>query len=167
VKSYRLIGYENRRLRAEDFKNDKKDAGDLGAGHSVTALYEFIPAGSKEAGGDVDPLKYQTTGSAPKSTQGELLTLKLRYKDPEGSQSREFARVLKSTPGAASADFRFAMAVAEFGLMLRNSEFKGAATHDNVVELASSSLGKDEDGRRAEFLSLVKQVRSTARRQGP
>ncbi len=163
VKSYRLIGYENRRLRAEDFKNDKKDAGDLGAGHSVTALYEIIPAGSKETGGDVDPLKYQTARPAANAGKDELLTLKLRYKEPEGSQSRELARVLKATPGAASADFRFALAVAEFGLLLRDSEYKGSATYDNAVELASSSLGKDEDGRRAEFLSLVKQVRASAR----
>lgn len=161
VKAYRLIGYENRRLRAEDFKNDKKDAGDLGAGHSVTALYEIIPAGSKEAGGDVDPLKYQTAALARNGAKDELLTLKLRYKDPEASASREVAQVLKAVTTAASSDFRFALAVAEFGLLLRDSEFKGAASYDQAAELAASALGKDRDGRRAEFLSLVKQVRMT------
>ena len=164
VKAYRLIGYENRRLRDEDFKDDKKDAGDLGAGHSVTALYEIIPAGSAETGGDVDKLKYQATKPTSQAAHsGEVLTLKLRYKEPEGSQSRELVEVLKAGARPPSASFRFAMAVTEFGLLLRDSEFKGKADYDDVVALAESSLGKDEDGKRAEFLALVKQTRQGAR----
>ncbi len=163
VKAYRLIGYENRRLRDEDFKDDKKDAGDLGAGHSVTALYEIIPAGSAETGGDVDKLKYQATKPTSQAAHsGEVLTLKLRYKEPEGSQSRELVEVLKAGTRPPSASFRFAMAVTEFGLLLRDSEFKGKADYDDVVALAESSLGKDEDGKRAEFLALVKQTRQGA-----
>jgi Ca-activated chloride channel family protein len=164
VKAYRLIGYENRRLRAEDFKDDRKDAGDLGAGHSVTALYEIIPASSSETAPGVDQLKYQNTRPTPQAAKsGELLTLKLRYKDPEAAQSRELVEVLKAGSRQPSLSFRFALAVAEFGLLLRDSEFKGSATYDNVAALAESALGDDEDGNRAEFLALVKQVRRSLR----
>jgi Ca-activated chloride channel family protein len=164
VKAYRLIGYENRRLRDEDFKNDKKDAGDLGAGHSVTALYEIIPAGAPGSAGDVDKLKYQETKPIRQAAaSGEVLTLKLRYKDPEAAGSRELVEVLRAGLKPPSQNFRFAMAVTEFGLLLRDSEFKGSSSYDEVVALAESSLGKDEDGRRAEFLALVKQTRQGAR----
>lgn len=164
VTAYRLIGYENRRLRDEDFKDDRKDAGDLGAGHSVTALYEIIPAGASDGAGDVDPLKYQEPKSTrAAATSGELLTLKLRYKEPDGAQSRQLVEVLKAGPKPPSENFRFAMAVTEFGLLLRDSEFKAGASYDDVVVLAESSLGKDDDGRRAEFLSLVKQTRQAMR----
>ena len=159
VKAYRLIGYENRRLRDEEFNDDKKDAGDLGAGHSVTALYEVILAGSDEPLSGVDPLKYQQTTVRPDAAGGnEVLTVKVRYKPPEGSESRLLTRVLaKPGDGAVpSQAFRFASAVAEFGLLLRDSAYKGAADYDHAFEEIRQTLGNDEDGRRSELLSLIK-----------
>ena len=159
VKAYRLIGYENRRLRDEEFNDDKKDAGDLGAGHSVTALYEVIPAGSDEALPGVDPLKYQQTAARPDAgSSDEVLTVKLRYKPPEESKSRLLTRVLaKPADGAGlSEEFRFAAAVAEFGLRLRDSAYKGEADYDRAFESVRQTLGSDDDGRRSEFLSLIK-----------
>ena len=159
VKAYRLIGYENRRLRDEEFNDDQKDAGDLGAGHSVTALYEVILAGSEEPIPGVDPLKYQQTTVRPDAAGShEVLTVKLRYKPPEGSESRLLTRVLaKPGDGAVpSRDFRFASAVAEFGLLLRDSPHKGAADYDRAFEQGRQTLGSDEDGRRSEFLSLIR-----------
>ena len=159
VKAYRLIGYENRRLRDEEFNDDEKDAGDLGAGHSVTALYEVIPAGSDEPLPGVDPLKYQQTTVRPDAAgSNEVLTVKLRYKPPEGSESRLLTRVLAKPGGDAALTqaFRFASAVAEFGLLLRDSPYKGAADYDHAFEQARQTLGSDEDGRRSELLSLIK-----------
>ncbi len=161
VKAYRLIGYENRRLHDEEFNDDKKDAGDLGAGHSVTALYEVILAGSDEPLSGVDPLKYQQTTVRPDAEgSNEVLTVKLRYKPPEGSESRLLTRVLaKPGDGAVpSQAFRFASAVAEFGLLLRDSPYKGAADYDydHAFEQIRQTLGNDEDGRRSEFLFLIK-----------
>ena len=159
VKAYRLIGYENRRLRDEEFNDDQKDAGDLGAGHSVTALYEVILAGSEEPLSGVDLLKYQQTTVRPDAAGShEVLTVKLRYKPPEGSESRLLTRVLvKPGDGAVpSRAFHFAAAVAEFGLLLRDSPYQGAADYDRAFEEVRQTLGGDEDGRRSEFLSLIR-----------
>ena len=163
IKAYRLIGYENRRLRDEEFNDDKKDAGDLGAGHSVTALYEVILAGSDQPIPGVDPLKYQQITVRPDAAGSqEVLTVKLRYKPPEGTESRLLTRVL-APPGdgaVASQAFRFAAAVAEFGLRLRDSPYQGAADYDRAFDEGRQTLGSDEDGRRSEFLSLIRAAKN-------
>jgi Ca-activated chloride channel family protein len=156
VASYRLIGYENRLLRKEDFNNDAKDAGDIGAGHSVTALYELVPAGSESGASSVDPLKYQTTHVIDGSP--ELLTLKLRYKEPEGETSKLMTYTVNDShadAASASDNLRFASSVAEFGMLLRDSKFKGDATYDEARQLASKSLGRDYEGYRRDFLSMI------------
>ena len=168
VAAYRLIGYENRLLRAEDFNNDKKDAGEIGAGHTVTALYELVPAGGEIAStAKVDDLKYQRAGEATDAAASdELLTLKLRYKEPEGDTSKLIESVVKDadeTYAHASEDFRFAAAVAGFGLMLRDSDYKGDLTLAAVQELAESSRGSDNNGYRTEFIELVKKARALAK----
>ncbi|MCX2740964.1 vWA domain-containing protein [Pontibacter anaerobius] len=160
VKAYRLIGYENRTLQSEDFNDDKKDAGELGAGHTVTALYEIVPVGAKgTATGAVDKLKYQQTQlNKQPSTTDEILTLKLRYKEPEGSKSKLISTTVSDKAldaGNTSDNFRFAAAVASFGMLLRDSEFKGNATYAQVLELVQGALGKDAEGYRAEFIRLV------------
>ena len=159
VKGYRLLGYENRRLRDEEFNDDTRDAGDLGAGHSVTALYELIPADSDEPVPGADPLRYQQTTLSPDVAANEVLTVKLRYKRPEESESRLLARTLM-TPADGDAGpstaFRFAAAVAEFGLLLRDSPYQGDAAYELVYQRAREALGEDEDGRRSELLSLVR-----------
>ncbi|RDC65806.1 vWA domain-containing protein [Adhaeribacter pallidiroseus] len=158
VKAYRLIGYENRQLADEDFKNDKKDAGDLGAGHTVTALYEIVPANSKKNVPEADALKYQSVKNTDKNNfNGELLTLKLRYKTPTGNTSKLLEHVVTPTPTAnPSENLRFAAAVAEFGMLLRASEHKGQATYAGVLHLAENAKGTDAEGYRAEFVRLVK-----------
>ena len=159
VKGYRLIGYENRRLRDEEFNDDTRDAGDLGAGHSVTALYEIIPAGSDEPVPGVDPLRYQELAPRPGVGADEVLTVKVRYKRPGESESRLLARTLgKPAPGGdgPSEAFRFASAVAEFGLVLRDSPHKSDASYDRAYDRAREALGDDEDGRRSELLSLIR-----------
>jgi len=159
VQSYRLIGYENRLLRPEDFKDDTKDAGEVGAGHAVTALYELVPAGGAKSGGDVDPLAYQRKGGLTEAAQsGELLRLKLRYKDPEGQESRpkEWPVADRATElDETSKDFRFAAAVAAFGMILRDSPHKGSATLDSVLQWAEAGRGADRLGYRAELITLV------------
>ena len=168
VKAYRLIGYENRRLRDEDFNDDEKDAGDLGAGHSVTALYEIIPAGSDEPVPEVDPLKYQKTLVRDGADTGrEVLTVKLRYKQPDAKKSRLLVETLRepATDRDLSRPMAFASAVAEFGLLLRNSKYKGEATFDRLYERAHSALGDDPYGRRAEFLYLVKTAKRLIREE--
>jgi Ca-activated chloride channel family protein len=157
VSAYRLLGYENRMLRAEDFSDDRKDAGEIGAGHSVTALYEIVPAGVPMPLPAVDPLKYQDAHRPSASAgSGELLTVKLRYKDPDGDQSRLQSVAVAAAPAdSPSADLRFASAVAAFGMLLRDSEHKGSATWETVRELASASRGEDREGYRAELLQLV------------
>src|SRR5688572_8270913 len=162
VRSYRLIGYENRALRNEDFNNDKKDAGDMGAGHTVTALYEIVPANRKNPTSvfaPVDPLKYQQQTLAPLATKtNEVITLKLRYKEPAGQKSSLIQTTVKDqvlTANQTSDNFRFSAAVAQFGMLLRNSEFKGKATYDNVLAMAQNAKGKDEEGYRSEFINLV------------
>ncbi|HET7292635.1 MAG TPA: von Willebrand factor type A domain-containing protein [Vicinamibacteria bacterium] len=158
VAAYRLIGYENRMLRAEDFNDDRKDAGEIGAGHTVTALYEVAPAGVAVALPSVDPLKYQAAPLATaRSASDELATVKLRYKEPDGDASRLLsAAVNDAGRRPASADLRFAAAVVEFGMLLRESEHRGAASFEQALELARAGLGDDPSGLRAEFVSLVK-----------
>ncbi len=162
VSAYRLIGYENRLLRKEDFNDDTKDAGEIGAGHTVTALYEIVPAGKGLEIPGVDPLKYQTPMSTTDVAQsGELLTLKLRYKQPDGqtSQLLEFpVRDGDKAYSQASQDFKFAAAVASFGMILRQSPYQGNGTLDAVLELAEEGKGSDPHGYRGEFLELVKRA---------
>lgn len=163
VKGYRLIGYENRSLKNEDFNNDKRDAGDLGAGHSVTALYEVIPAVIDHSPylHSVDDLKYQEPNkkSTNAGRSGELLTIKLRYKKPESKQSLLLEEVVLNTAIASdktSDNFRFSAAVASFGMLLRDSEFKGESSFDMALKLANEAIGKDEEGYRSEFINLIK-----------
>ena len=161
VANYRLVGYENRLLAAEDFNNDRKDAGELGAGHTVTALYEIVPVGSPQP--LVDGLKYQPAKAATTSMQNfltnDVLTVKLRYKQPQGSRSQLLAQPLVGAPvaiGQASPDFRFAAAVAQFGMLLRQSEQRGTATWAATEQLADGARGPDADGYRAELVRLVR-----------
>lgn len=159
VKAYRLIGYENRVLNEEDFNDDRKDAGELGAGHTVTALYEIIPAGSKETVPGVDDLKYQT--SQIKSGSDEMLTLKVRYKFPEEDQSRLMTQAVADSGFSfekASKNFRFSAAVAGFGMLLRKSAFKGDMNYGKVIRIARNARGKDENGYRAEFIRMAEQA---------
>jgi Ca-activated chloride channel homolog len=159
VQAYRLIGYENRLLKSEDFNDDKKDAGEIGAGHSVTALYEIVPAGVASPAGSVDPLKYQKPGAASGSaSSGELLTLKLRFKRPNADTSELIALPVTDaeTPFAKTSEsFRFAASVAAFGMVLRGSQHKGAANFELVRSLAQGAAGSDVHGYRREFLGMV------------
>jgi Ca-activated chloride channel homolog len=155
ISAYRLIGYENRLLRKEDFNDDAKDAGEIGAGHTVTALYEIVPHGKPLILPAVDPLKYQTMPSVA-SESIELFTVKLRYKQPESEESQLLVLpfVPPATPlGEANGDFKFACAVAAFGMLLRESEHRGAATFDLVLRLAGE--GNDGSEYRDEFIELV------------
>ncbi len=175
VASYRLIGYENRRLAAEDFNDDKKDAGEIGAGHTVTALYEMIPvakardeakpglpAGAAGNAG-VDPLRYQKPAEAKieltnEANNGELFTLKLRYKQPDGDTSKLIEHPVKDSGKAyreASGDFKFAASVAGFGMALRHSQHRGTITLDGIKELALEGRSFDPSGYRSEFLTLI------------
>ncbi|MGO4292843.1 YfbK domain-containing protein [Chitinophaga sp. RAB17] len=161
VQAYRLVGYENRMLQNEDFNNDKKDAGDMGVGHTVTALYELIPSGKKgENVNWVDPLKYQQGKIL--GNQSEVLTVKLRYKQPSADESQLMEKVLPYNDQAITAapeDFRMATAVAAFGQLLRHSAFKGTATYEQVLSWAGNARGEDAEGYRAEFIQLVKKAR--------
>ncbi|MFT7484975.1 MAG: Ca-activated chloride channel family protein [Candidatus Paceibacteria bacterium] len=163
VQAYRLIGYENRMLAAQDFNDDTKDAGEIGAGHRVTALYEVVPVGVAIDAPSVDPLRYQAQNApSGEAFEGELLTLKLRYKQPAGEES-----VLLSTPVSdsnadfqeLSADTRWAATVAAFGMLLRGSEFAGTAKIEDVSRWALESAGDDLGGYRAQFIGLVSQAR--------
>jgi len=167
VKAYRLIGYENRMLQAQDFNDDKKDAGELGAGHTVTALYEIIPAGSDEEVPGIDALKYQQTQITAAAGSDELMTVKLRYKLPDGDKSTELAHAVRDTDtplARTSADFRFATAVAEYGMLLRNSAHKGKSSYQAVLERAQGALGADREGYRREFLLMAGQTSQLAAR---
>ncbi len=159
VKVYRLIGYENRLLKKEDFADDTKDAGELGAGHTVTALYEVIPYGSKEEVPVVGDLKYQMVKIDPEAYRSkEILTVKLRYKKPDGEKSQllEIPLADKNIAIAnASENFKFSAAVAEFGMLLRDSEFKGQSSYEDVLKLAQKGKGQDRYGYRTEFIKLV------------
>jgi Ca-activated chloride channel family protein len=172
VKAYRLVGYENRLLADKDFNDDTKDAGEMGAGHTVTALYEIIPAGSDETGfATVDPLRYQGNGeSRPddelrpslRDVPRELCNIKLRYKEPDDLTSKLFSKTVGTDikkAGETTDRFRFSAAVAEFGMILRNSRHRGNATVEDVVSLASGARGSDPDGYRAEFIRLVQSAR--------
>ncbi|MFB2934129.1 von Willebrand factor type A domain-containing protein [Aerosakkonemataceae cyanobacterium BLCC-F154] len=168
VQAYRLIGYENRMLQAEDFNNDKKDAGELGAGHSVTALYEIIPVGvqSDVKLSPVDSLRYQQNQVDSQAYQNnELMLVKLRYKEPKDTISKLITQPLIDENVSftnASNNLKFAAAVAEFGMILRDSEFKGTANLDQVLELARQSKDVDLAGYRAEFINLVEKTKSLA-----
>ena len=159
VKAYRLIGYENRALAKEDFNDDSKDAGELGAGHTVTAFYEIVPADSREEHRKTDPLKYTQTFIVE---SGELMTVKLRYKELQQSTSRLLTRVVQADqieePAEVSDNFRFGSAVAEFGLLLRDSAYKGQASYRDVLQRAKASLNHDAWGYRSEFLRLVEKA---------
>ena len=154
VKEYRLVGYENRALANEDFEDDKKDAGEIGAGHTITALYELVPA--KDATGD--GLRYQR--QVEKGFANELAFLKIRYKDPIVKDAKS---VEESTPipftltefAKTDDDYRFASAVAEWGMLLRNSKYKAKSSYSQVLDLAKNAIGKDEEGYRKEFIRLV------------
>jgi Ca-activated chloride channel family protein len=156
VAAYRLIGYENRVLNHEDFNNDRKDAGEIGAGHSVTALYEIVPVGVKVNAADVDPLKYQREARDTSAAgSGELLTVKIRYKEPDGAVSRLLSRVLINRPSRMTANVGFASAVAEFGMLLRGSPSLGRASFESASARAKQFQGEDEDGYREEFIRIV------------
>ena len=167
VQAYRLIGYESRLLKDEDFNNDAKDAGEMGAGHTVTAFYEVVPAGIKsDFTGKVDDLKYQKTKPTPAATNNskELLTVKLRYKAPDGNTSKKIEQpLIDDNKEKVSSDFRFASAVAMIGQLLRDSDFKGAATYDKVISLVKTSLDNDEKGYRREFIRLAETAEGLAK----
>ncbi len=198
IAAYRLLGYENRILAAQDFNNDKKDAGEIGAGHTVTALYELVPVGTTEKTEPpqpgTDPLKYQQPGAillpenrqadpfggapgpslvpaksndAPAAASSELLTLKLRYKQPDGDTSQLLEYPLTERGhsfNSASPDFQFAASVASFGMVLRNSQHRGTSNLAAISEIASASLGPDHGGYRAEFLDLIRKAQSLGSR---
>ena len=164
VKEYKLIGYENRMLANEDFTDDKKDAGEIGAGHTVTALYELVPADGKTS----QSLRYQTQVLNEKGNGNELGFLKIRYKDPKvkDAKSVEITEPLvfhKKELKDTSVDFRFAASVAEFGILLRNNSNKAQASYGQVVELANGAIGRDEEGYRKEFVRLVKSAELLAK----
>ncbi len=163
VKSYRLIGYENRKLRNEDFVNDKIDAGELGSGHTVTALYEIIPVGTQsEFLPKENKLKYSST-SKTKKFGNELATVKFRYKKPDGNKSSEIIKVIKKSDMAAkeSSDFKFASSVAWFGLALRDSKLIKNKSIEKIKQLAKEGKGKDKEGYRAEFIELTEKYKTS------
>jgi Ca-activated chloride channel family protein len=155
VESFRLVGYENRVLGHQDFKDDTKDAGEIGSDHRVTALYEIVPTGTTH-----DDLKYQRPlAPSPAASTGELANVKLRYKLPDGDESILLEAPIRSRAVDLVGDFRFAASVAEFGLLLRDSPHKGAATYDQVLALASSAAN---DGRKRELVEMVRRAKALA-----
>ena len=180
VASYRLIGYEKRLLRKEDFNNDKVDAGEIGAGHTVTALYEVVPtgAGATDPAASVpplDPLKYQspsapgTTAKSEANGSPEMVTVKLRHKKPDGETSELTERSFTDNGSKfenASPDLKFAAAVAEFGMLLRDSPYKGRATFGSVIEWAQEGRGRDTAGYRAGFIELARKAQVLKPREG-
>jgi Ca-activated chloride channel family protein len=162
--AYRLIGYENRLLRDQDFNDDTKDAGEIGAGHTVTALYEVVPFGQKFENPGIDPLKYQQpVQSSDMANSNELMTVKLRYKEPTRDESKLVSVSLADSKAKltnASENFKFASAVAAFGMLLRDSKYKADATYNKVLELARASTGADTQGYRSEFIQLVETART-------
>jgi Ca-activated chloride channel family protein len=164
VVGYRLIGYENRMLKKEDFNDDKKDAGELGSGHTVTALYEIIPAGvESQFLKDVDPLKYSKEKAVASSNTNELLTVKFRYKTPNLQKSELIVHPVIDNQiafNSTSDNFRFAASVAEFGMLLRNSEFKSQSSFVHVLKIAGGAKGRDAEGYRKEFFDLVKKAQA-------
>ncbi|MBN1926017.1 MAG: von Willebrand factor type A domain-containing protein [Prolixibacteraceae bacterium] len=164
VKGYRLVGYENRLLNEEDFKNDKKDAGEMGAGHTITALYEIIPAGSDEQVPEAEPLKYQERNKQEKSNfKNEIATVKIRYKTPGEQSSQLYTHTVDSGKNKTemnSENFKLAAAVAQFGMLLRDSEYKGSSSFENTIGLARQAMGNDEEGYIAEMINLVKTAKT-------
>jgi len=158
VKSYRLVGYENRLLAAQDFNNDAKDAGELGSGHTVTALYEIIPASSSETvpNTSVDSLRYQKTILSDNSITNELVQVKCRYKLPKSDTSKLKVFYINDEVNEASLDFKFAASVASYGMLLRNSDYTNSVTYDKVFDLAKEGVGEDRHNYRLEFLHLVR-----------
>ena len=169
VQAYRLIGYENRLLRAEDFKDDQKDAGEIGAGHAVTALYEIIPTGVEAKIAGVDSLKYQTNQVKRAAfASNELMTVKLRYKPPKEDVSKLVAHTVADSNeyiAAASNNLKFSAAVAQFGMLLKDSKFKANSAYSNCLALAREARGEDLGGYRAEFIRLVERSETLVRRQ--
>jgi Ca-activated chloride channel family protein len=163
VAGYRLLGYENRRLAARDFNDDRKDAGEVGAGHGVTAFYEVVPAGSEPPAPPVDALRYRERGAATQAGEasGEILTVKVRWKEPEETASRVLEVPVHDGGApfaAASEDFRFGAAVAAFGMLLRRSEHAGDASWKGIRAMAADALGADDRGLRTEFLGMVERA---------
>ena len=163
VKGYRLIGYVNRKLQDEDFNDDTKDAGEIGSGHTVTMLYEVIPANSLEDNFNIDALKYQHDPTTKElvELQNEILTVKFRFKKPKGTSSILISQVLLNTSvplNKATQNCRFSASVASFGMLLRDSKYKGEFNYPQVIELAKNSKGDDDDGTRSEFIRLVEMV---------
>ncbi|MBL8022026.1 MAG: VWA domain-containing protein [Leptospirales bacterium] len=157
VSAYRLIGYENRLLRNEDFNDDKKDAGEIGAGHSVTALYEIVRVGKSVPTSSVDPLRYQKPGNTETAFNGELMNVKLRYKKPDSETSILLNKTLATEASAATENLRWASGVAMFGMVLRDSPHKGNANFASAYEQARQALGSDPNGYRSEMLRLLRQ----------
>ena len=156
VKAYRLIGYENRLLNDEDFNDDKKDAGEIGAGHTVTALYEIVPNDATTEIPSVDPLKYQQKEYSKKNSE-ELLTIKIRYKKPEGHKSILLEQIVKNKAKVSNSDnFNFSASVAAFGMTLRKSDHRGSIDIDEIIKMAAASKGVDREGYRSEFIQLVR-----------
>ena len=168
VGAYRLIGYENRLLAHQDFNDDKKDAGEIGAGHTVTALYELVPPGEAVPGSDVDALKYQRPAEpAAGAARDEVMTVKLRYKAPDGDESRLLAVPVTDRANAQlTANVGFAAAVAEFSMLIRKSEYRGTSSYSHAAALARRFRGDDPDGYRSEFVKLVELADALARQSG-
>jgi Ca-activated chloride channel homolog len=168
VQSYRLIGYENRLLNKEDFNDDKKDAGELGAGHTVTALYEIVPVGVEFNGGTVDPLKYQATKKIEKQNfTGEMMTVKIRYKEPDGIKSKLIVKAVNDTDKNwkyTSDNFKWSAAIAEFGMILRDSDYIDIDNYSQVISLTNEAKGKDEFGYRSEFIRLLQSAQLLSRK---
>ena len=168
VQAYRLIGYENRMLNKEDFNNDEKDAGEIGSGHTVTALYEIIPVGVKDKWIEkTDALKYQKKHTPVNRNTDEMMTIKFRYKAPDGDKSRLIEYPVKANlreESELSSNFRFAIAVAEFGMLVSDSEFKQASKYSHAAALAAGALDEDAEGYRREFIVLVKRADDLAHR---
>jgi len=172
VKGYRLVGYENRMLKKEDFNDDKKDAGELGSGHTVTALYEIIPAGSDEEIPGVDKLKYQKSQITEEAEDSDdVMTVKFRYKKPDKDKSILLRKTVSEDSfrelNELSDNIKFASAVAQFGMLLRKSEFSHSANFNSVLTLAKEAKGKDENGYRAEFIQLVEKAKSLKNSEKP
>lgn len=166
VQAYRLIGYENRMLKNEDFNNDKKDAGDLGSGHTVTALYEIIPAGAESEFFKIDELKYQTIKTDPSAQKSkELMTVKFRYKNPDEDVSKLIVHPLADSSVAlekTTDNFRWSAAVAGFGMLLRDSEYIKNFSYEDVIQLAQNARGIDKEGYRIEFIRMVKSLNAVS-----
>lgn len=173
VSSYRLLGYENRLLAKQDFNDDRKDAGEIGAGHTVTAFYELVPVGAPTVPPPVDPLKYQPAAAQeapapkPEAASGETMTVKLRYKAPDGEKSQLLEVPVTDTGAqlaASSPDFQFAASVAMFGLLLKDSAYKGEADWEKARQLALAGKGPDPEGWRGEFIQLLEKARGVTAR---